>query len=116
MDNQLRLFVKSTAVILLAVCLAALVLARQGGGEDAKLPDTPAGKTVAEFLKAFNSGDLETMKRFHRERGGNEENAQLDMQHYERSGGLLVRQVKRSETYEIEFLAQTKKGSDWLNF
>src|SRR5205085_8463065 len=30
-------------------------------GEEGKLPDTPAGKTFAAFLKAFNSGNLETM-------------------------------------------------------
>jgi hypothetical protein len=45
------------------------------GGEMIEMPDTPAGKALREFIRAFNTGDLETLKRFHKERGGDEENA-----------------------------------------
>src|SRR5262245_14847399 len=69
-----------------------------------KLPDTPAGKTLGDFIKAFNTGDLETLKRFHKERGGDEENAQQDIGFYQESGGLEVYSVTRSEQYEIEVL------------
>src|SRR5215475_10699953 len=48
------------------------------GGEIIELPDTPAGKALGEFIRAFNTGDLETLKRFHKERGGDEENARQD--------------------------------------
>lgn len=33
-------------------------------GDAAKLPDTPAGRVAEHYLRAFNSGDPETMKRF----------------------------------------------------
>ena len=86
------------------------------GGETIKLPDTPAGKTLGEFIKAFNTGDLETLKRFHKERGGDEENAQQDLGFYQRSGGLKLHSVTRSDQFEIEVLVQTKKEERWMSF
>ena len=84
--------------------------------EPFKLPDTPAGKTLGEFIKAFNTGDLETLKRFHKERGGDEENAQQDLEFHRRSGGLKLHSVTRSEQFEIEALVQTKKDERWMSF
>ncbi|MBK9316122.1 MAG: hypothetical protein IPM55_18060 [Acidobacteria bacterium] len=46
---------------------------------EVKIPDTPAGKTFKAFLEAFNSGDVNKMKAFHRDRGGDEENAEKDL-------------------------------------
>lgn len=85
-------------------------------GETIKLPDTPAGKALGEFVKAFNTGDLETLKRFHKERGGDEENAQQDLGFYQQSGGLKIHSVTRSDQFEIEVLAQTKNGERWVSF
>ncbi|MCI0525782.1 MAG: S41 family peptidase [Acidobacteria bacterium] len=84
--------------------------------ETVKLPDTPAGKTLGAFIRAFNTGDLETIKRFHRERGGDEENAKQDLGFYQRTGGLKLHSVMRSDQFEIEVLAQTKKGERWVSF
>jgi CubicO group peptidase (beta-lactamase class C family) len=84
--------------------------------KEAELPNTPAGKALSDFIKAFNSGDLEAMRRFHRERGGNEENAQQDTGFYSQSGGLRIHSVARSSDFEIEVLAQTKTGERWLSF
>ena len=83
--------------------------------ETLKLPSTPAGQTFGAFLQAFNSGNLETMKKFHTDRGGNPENAQRDMEFYKRSEGLRPHSVVQSTDYKIEILIQTKTG-DWLNF
>jgi CubicO group peptidase (beta-lactamase class C family) len=80
------------------------------------LPDTPAGKTLAAFLKAFNTGDLATLKSFHKERGGNEENAQQDLNFYQQSGGLKLHSVTRAEQFEVEVLAQAQKDGRWLSF
>jgi len=80
------------------------------------LPDTPAGKALGEFIRAFNTGDLETLKRFHRERGGDEENARQDIGFYQESGGLRIHSVTRSGQFEIEVLAQMKKGERWVSF
>ncbi|HEX4949659.1 MAG TPA: S41 family peptidase [Blastocatellia bacterium] len=83
---------------------------------EVKLPNTPAGKTFAAFLAAFNSGRLEAMKKFHEERGGDPGNAEQDMNFYQQSGGLKLHSVKRSSDTEIEVLAQTKKSERWVNF
>ena len=80
------------------------------------LPDTPAGKTVGKFVRALNSGDLATMKQFHKETGGDEGNAEQDMGFYQQSGGLILHSVTKSTDYEITVLAKSKKDGRWLNF
>ncbi len=80
------------------------------------LPSTPAGKTFGAFLAAFNSGNLDALRKFHQERGGNPTNAEQDMNFYNQSGGLKLHSIKKSSDTEIEVLAQTKKESRWINF
>ena len=46
---------------------------------DEELAKTPAGKTVAKFFAAFNSGDLKQMRAFHERTGGHIENADYDL-------------------------------------
>ena len=109
----------SLGVIIMALALAAefspTSISAQSG-VTLKLPDTPAGKTLGEFINAFNTGDLETLKRFHKGRGGDEENAGQDIGFYQQSGGLNLHSVTRSEQFEIEVLARTKKGGEWVSF
>jgi CubicO group peptidase (beta-lactamase class C family) len=104
----------SAAVAFIAALLAALAIAQTPAA--AKLPETPAGKTFAAFLAAFNSGNLETMRRFHSERGGNVENAEKDMDFYSQCGGLVLHSAKASGDYEIEALVQAKADGRWLTF
>jgi retinol-binding protein 3 len=80
------------------------------------LPNTPAGKTFSAFLSAFNGGSLEALRKFHQDRGGNPDNAEQDLNFYNQSGGLKLHSVKKSTDTEIEVLAQTKKGQQWVNF
>jgi len=96
--------------------LATLAIAQKPAEEAVKFPDTPAGKTVAEFFSAFNSGNVETMKKFHQDHGGSTENAEKDKEIFERTGGLKPQSIKRSEKAEIEVLVQTKNDGRWLNF
>ncbi len=84
--------------------------------DEVKLPDTPAGKTVAAFLQSINSGDLEKMKRFHTERGDTDENAEKDFNLYNQSGGFKALSVVASSDYEITILVQAKKDGRRLNF
>jgi CubicO group peptidase (beta-lactamase class C family) len=84
--------------------------------DDVKLPDTPAGKTLAAFLKAFNTGSLEALKKFHQATGGNPENAEQDLGFFNNNGGLKVASVVSSSTTEITVLAQKKKDGGWINF
>jgi hypothetical protein len=81
-----------------------------------ELPKTPVAKTFKEFIDAFNTGDIGKMRRFHEDRGGNPDNAELDKKFYDRSGGLKVHSVKNSSDFEIEALVQTKKDGAWLSF
>ena len=84
--------------------------------ENLKLPDTPAGKTFAAFLSAFNSGDIEVMRKFHSDRKGNPENAERDLEAYKRTGGLKLIKVNSSADYALEVLVETKPDSRHLNF
>jgi hypothetical protein len=87
----------------------------QAGGE-VKLPDTPAAKTFAAFLKALNSGDVEIMKKFHKEYAGNLENAQKDWDFYQESGGIKLVSISKSSDYTLELVIETKSDSTKLSF
>ena len=84
--------------------------------EEVKLPETPAGKTFAAFLKAFNSGDIEVMRKFHSDRQANPDNAEKDLGAYKQTGGLKLIKVNSSSDYALEVLVETKSGSRRLNF
>lgn len=81
-----------------------------------KLPDTPAGRSFGKFLAALNSGSLDAMKRFHRESGGDEENAQQDFGLYQRTGGLKLHSLSKSAEYELTALVQANQDGRWLSF
>jgi hypothetical protein len=81
-----------------------------------KLPDTPVGNAFGEFIKAFNTGELETLRRFHRERGGNEANAEKDLEAYKQTGGLKLHSLKATSEYNLEALVQAKQDGQWLSF
>ncbi|MGH9842298.1 MAG: serine hydrolase, partial [Blastocatellia bacterium] len=90
--------------------------AQAATAQEAKLPDTPAGRTLGKFIAAFNTGKLEAMKQFHKESGGDERNAERDMDFYQQSGGLKLHSVVKSSAHEITALVQAKKDDRWLNF
>ena len=83
---------------------------------DEELAKTPAGKTIAKFFAAFNSGDLKTMRAFHESFGGDVENADKDMEFFERTGGLKLHSLTRAPKDQISMLVQTKKDSRWVSF
>lgn len=105
----------ATLVALVAAATLNTAFAAQNAPE-VKLPDTPAGKTFAAFLNAINSGDVEKMKQFHKERNGDPANAEKDMEFYQRSGGFKVVEVTSSSDYALEATIETKKDSARLNF
>jgi hypothetical protein len=82
-----------------------------------ELAKTPAGKTVAKFFAAFNSGDIKQMRAFHESTGGDAENADKDLEFYERTGGLKLHSLPAPPTKDkIVLLLQAKKDSRWLTF
>src|ERR1044071_3776390 len=99
------MYLKRSAVVLLAlIVLAAFVPAQSP--DAVKLPDTAAGKTLAAFLTAFNTGDIQALRRFHSERGADEGNAEEDLNFFKQCEGLKLNKVLKSSDYEIEVLAQ----------
>ena len=84
--------------------------------QDVKLPDTAAGKTFAEFLKAFNTGDLETLKRFHRAHGNPEDNAEQDVGAFNQTGALTLHSIANSTNTEISVIVKGSKSDRWLKF
>lgn len=113
---QNRSILKTMTCALILAGLSSFGFAQKAAEEPVKFPDTPAGKTVNEFFQAFNSGNMETMKKFHQDHGGSPENADKDKEIYDRTGGLKVHSIKRSEKTEIEVLVQSKNEGTWLNF
>ncbi len=111
---------QATGLAILALVLANFSHAFAQSASDSdfavELPKTPVAKTFKEFISVFNSGDIEKMRRFHKEGGGNVDNADLDKKFYDQSGGLKVHSVKNSADFEIEALVQTKKDGTWLSF
>jgi hypothetical protein len=83
---------------------------------DEELSKTPAGKTVAKFFAAFNSGDLKVMRAFHESFGGDLENAEKDKEFYDQTGGLKLHSLTSSATNKISVLAQAKKDARWITF
>ncbi len=117
----------ATAIITVSLFVATLGLGAslaqgaaapplQAASQTVSLPDTSAGRTLRAFLTAFNTGDIEALKRFHREHGGDEANAQEDLGFFRQSGGLKLHSVAQSGDYEIEVVVQAIKGNDWLKF
>lgn len=80
---------------------------------EAELKKNPAGKTVLDFIDSVNSGNVEMMRRFHREHGGNEKNAEMDMQFYRQNGVIRLDSVVSNAENKISILVQTKTG-DWM--
>jgi hypothetical protein len=84
---------------------------------DEELARTPAGKTVAKFFAAFNSGDIKQMRAFHESTGGDAENADKDLDFYEKTGGLKLHSLSTPSTKDrIAVLVQTKKDARWITF
>lgn len=86
---------------------------------ETKLSETRAGKTMSAFLKAFNSGDLELMRKFHTDIGSTakvaDENARQDLDFYQNSGGLIPHSIAELSEYSVTLIVESKKGK-WLKF
>ncbi|MFN0112882.1 MAG: serine hydrolase [Blastocatellia bacterium] len=84
--------------------------------QEVKLPDTAAGKVFAEFFKAFNTGNLETLKQFHKKHGNPEDNAEQDVGAFNQVGSLTLHSVANSTNTEISVMVKGSKSDRWLKF
>lgn len=119
------------ALLSLARPPAALTAATQPGaeaqpaavmrGQVPTIPDTPAGRQLAGFLEAFNTGDANLMRRFiagHFDKNSlakqsAEEQAKGVAPAYAMTRGLTLRAITRSTDFEISALVQSKLTESW---
>jgi CubicO group peptidase (beta-lactamase class C family) len=101
-----------TRLLLFFIVAVAFLAAAQ----EARLPDTPAGKRVAAYIRAFNSGDAAVMREFQNsnltaaalQRRSDAEHQQMYQQIYGNFGGLELKRVIEATNDAITVLFFTK--------
>lgn len=99
---------------------APLAAARQQAAQPA-LPDTPAGRTVARYVEAFNTGDEQKMRAFILENVSPVALAQRPIEMrlgvyremLEQMGGFVLHKVTGVGDARIDTLVRTRRG-DWV--
>ena len=110
--------------MILGALLAAQVLMPVPAGQEAgaaKLPETEAGRRVAAYFKAFNSGEEAAMRAYFEanvspellQKRPVEKRLEVYRQMREEFGGLEARRVAAASETEIKLLARTAKGA-WV--
>jgi hypothetical protein len=118
---------RSRFVTLLAAGLLGAALCGPARADDPKkqapnLPDTPAGKQFAAWLKAHNSGDREALGRFVTatyaksalKRDAVERRLAALRMIYDDNRELVLKKVERSADHEVEALVQSPLTESWL--
>lgn len=91
--------------------------------QDASIPDTPAGRQLAEFIRAYNSGDIKTLRRFVEEHyaksaleGQSPEvlTGLWDYDYKVLSRGYVIRKIEKSGDNELIVLLQGKLTELWF--
>lgn len=97
---------------------AALKVVRPGADAPVitELPKTPAGRALGAFVTAINTGQVEEMRKFHRDRGGPEDNGDRDLGFYQQSGGLEIVKIAASREDEISAVVRFKKNGNQAHF
>jgi hypothetical protein len=72
-------------------------------------PDTPAGRTLAAWLGAFNSGDRERLDAYYR-RYEPTKTADETMRFRSNTGGFDLQEILKSEPLRVEFLVKERNG------
>lgn len=99
-----------------SLLFAALSLGLPLAGASAELPPTPAGKVLAGYLDALNSGDkakLETFIKAHRPDKPNALEIMLDLRW--NTGGLDLYSVESSEPRNIQAVLHEREGNGTYN-
>jgi CubicO group peptidase (beta-lactamase class C family) len=113
-NNILKMHLMLALISVSSLFIDMLAVAQTIDG--VKIPDTPAGKTFATFLTAFNTGDIEKLHNFYTGLGDDPSKTNQDLNAYNKSGGLKLYSVIKSSDYEIEVLVQTMKTGEWFGF
>ena len=115
-------------MIVIALSLATLASAagqsvqQKPESKGLTLPNTPAGQQMAEWLRVFNTGNTDNLRRFISEnypqsaleRLSVSDRAAKDGGLYVRTQGLDLRWIEKSETFAIVVLAQERLDEGWV--
>jgi len=113
---------RKIAVTAFGLLLCAGTIAGQAQEKSAAaLPETPAGRRMAAFLAAFNTGDAATIRKFIAENYAQstlaqrpvDARAQFLVDFYADTRGLDVRRVLESDEHRIRILVQDRLVGDW---
>jgi len=127
------LFAKSTAASFLLLCFTAYPLnlavayaqaTAVQSKQETTIPDTPAGRQLADFLRAINTGDVNIIRNFIAEhfdkstlKQGPAGNLGQGLSYiYKDTGGLSIYSVEKSTDLEIIVLTREKLTGDWGHF
>src|SRR5262245_60689814 len=110
---------KSTIVCFFAYSMFTLAVSQNE--TTPRLPDTPAGRQIAGYLKAFNSGDSKTLREY---MAKNDARTDLDASAESATedkvalimkdlGTLEVFRVEESKDHRVSLIAKTRKGK-WI--
>jgi CubicO group peptidase (beta-lactamase class C family) len=80
------------------------------------VPDTPAGKLLAAWLKALNSGDPKALREFHTTFGPKERvdgRTRQDANFFQQSRGLTLHKLETNDPHQIAALAQANLTEGW---
>jgi D-alanyl-D-alanine carboxypeptidase len=108
---------------ILSVVLSIAISATAQTAKPVELPDTPPGRMVSAYVKAFNSGDEQAMRDFFANNVSASSLAQrpiearLEVYREMRGnmGAIEIRRVLAARDDEVVVLVQTKRG-DWFEF
>jgi CubicO group peptidase (beta-lactamase class C family) len=132
-ESTLRSFKKATALFSIMLCAFLLGLWKwqarstdrydlRDSASDAKAPPTPAGRSLATYLKSLNTGDFDIIRRFISEdfsrsslaRISVDERATNDALLYRETQGLDLFSIEQSTDYLITAITQARLSEAWF--
>jgi len=116
---------KVLAILLLLVFLLGYSSVRTNSQskESAVIPVTPAGQRLAEFLRAYNTANLNVLRKFATEyfdksaleKRSADERASTNVATFKLTRQLNLHSIERSTDYEVEALCQSQVTEAWFS-
>ena len=91
-------------------CALLILLVSSSVFAQTSVPDTPAGKVFSALLTAFNSGDLQQLAAFDKTYQPTRPNARANLALFDRTGGVVLLRVEKSEPNLITALMREKNS------
>lgn len=109
---------------LIAVCTPLLCLGATGReSQRAHIPQTPAGRQLAGFLRAYNTGEINSLHKFIAEhfdktaleKRSADERASTSAATFKITRRLNLHRIERSTDYEVDALCQSEVTEAWFS-